>query len=96
VHLRISSPPTVGPCHYGIDTPDRDKLIASAHSAEEICRFVGADSLGYLSLTGLRDSINCAGGTDEHRGLCDGCFSNVYPIAASPPARCRQLRLITA
>jgi len=96
VHLRISSPPTVGPCHYGIDTPDRDKLIASAHSVDEICRFVGADSLGYLSLSGLRDSINCAGGTDEHRGLCDGCFSNVYPIAVAPPARCRQLRLITA
>ena len=96
VHLRISSPPTVGPCHYGIDTPDRDKLIASSHSVEEICRFVGADTLGYLSLGGLRASINCVGSTDEHSGLCDGCFSNTYPIAVAPPARCRQLRLISA
>jgi amidophosphoribosyltransferase len=96
VHLRISSPPTVGPCHYGIDTPDRDKLIASSHSIDEICRFVGADSLGYLSLGGLRASINCVGSTDEHSGLCDGCFSNTYPIAVAPPARCRQLRLISA
>jgi amidophosphoribosyltransferase len=96
VHLRISSPPTVGPCHYGIDTPDRDKLIASAHSVAEICRFVGADSLGYLSLDGLRASINCAGSTDEHRGLCDGCFSNSYPIAVAPPVHSRQLRLISA
>ena len=96
VHLRISSPPTVGPCHYGIDTPDRDALIASAHSVEEICRFVGADSLGYLSLGGLRASIDCVGSTDDHRGLCDGCFSNSYPIAVAPPARCRQLRLISA
>jgi amidophosphoribosyltransferase len=96
VHLRISSPPTVGPCHYGIDTPDRDKLIASAHSVAEICRFVGADSLGYLSIDGLRGSIDCLGSTPEHRGLCDGCFSNAYPIAVTPPARCRQLRLISA
>ena len=44
VHLRISSPPTIGPCHYGIDTPDRDKLIASSHTVEEVRRFVGADT----------------------------------------------------
>jgi glutamine phosphoribosylpyrophosphate amidotransferase len=57
---------------------------------------VGADTLGYLSLGGLRASINCVGSTDEHSGLCDGCFSNTYPIAVAPPARCRQLRLISA
>jgi amidophosphoribosyltransferase len=96
IHLRISSPPTIGPCHYGIDTPDRDKLIASTHSVDEIRRFVGADSLGYLSLEGLRASVNCLGSTDEHRGLCDGCFSDSYPIQASPSAGCRQLRLISA
>ncbi len=96
IHLRISSPPTVGTCHYGIDTPDRDKLIASTHSIDEIRRFVGADSLGYLSIEGLRASVNCLGSTAEHRGLCDGCFSGCYPIQASPPSGCRQLRLISA
>jgi amidophosphoribosyltransferase len=96
IHLRISSPPTIGPCHYGIDTPDRDKLIASTHTVDEIRRFVGADSLGYLSLEGLRASVSCLGSTREHHGLCDGCFSNLYPIQASPPAGCRQLRLISA
>jgi amidophosphoribosyltransferase len=97
VHMRISSPPTIGPCHYGIDTPDRDELIASAHSVEEIRRFVGADSLGYLSIEGLRgavsDSQSGAGGGE---GLCDACFSNKYPIQVIPPGRLRQLRLITA
>jgi amidophosphoribosyltransferase len=96
VHLRISSPPTVGPCNYGIDTPDREKLIASSHSVAEICRFVGADSLGYLSLAGLHAAVNALPGQDEHRGLCDGCFSNRYPIAVPTPARSRQLRLISA
>jgi amidophosphoribosyltransferase len=96
VHLRISSPPTIGPCHYGIDTPDRDKLIASAHSVDEVRRFVGADTLGYLSLAGLHSSVSKVLTKQEHRGLCDACFSNNYPIAMSPPVRSRQLRLISA
>jgi amidophosphoribosyltransferase len=96
VHLRISSPPTIGPCHYGIDTPDRDKLIASSHSVDEIRRFVGADSIGYLSLEGLHASVGNGLSDDEHRGLCDGCFSNRYPIAIASPPRACQLRLISA
>jgi amidophosphoribosyltransferase len=96
IHLRISSPPTVGPCHYGIDTPNRDELIASTHTAEEIRAFVGADSLGYLSLEGLYQAVWADAGPDGSSGLCDACFSNRYPIAAAPPARLRQLRLITA
>ena len=56
VHVRISSPPTIGPCHYGIDTPTREELIAHRHSVEEIREILGADSLGYLSLEGLRGS----------------------------------------
>jgi amidophosphoribosyltransferase len=95
VHLRISSPPTVGPCHYGIDTPDRDKLIASSHTVEEVRRFVGADSLGYLSLAGLHQSVSGVLTQHEHRGLCDGCFSNKYPIPLPSPVRARQLRLIS-
>ncbi|MBN2574979.1 MAG: amidophosphoribosyltransferase [Deltaproteobacteria bacterium] len=95
VHLRISSPPTIGPCHYGIDTPDRSKLIASSHTVEEIRRFVGADSLGYLSLEGLHQSLASVLTSHEHRGLCDACFSNRYPIPLPVPMRSRQLRLLS-
>jgi amidophosphoribosyltransferase len=94
VHMRISSPPTVGPCQYGIDTPTTEELIASAHTQDEIREYVGSDSLGYLSLDGLYASVN--GGNDEKRGgFCDACFSKAYPINIQPPARLRQLRLIT-
>jgi amidophosphoribosyltransferase len=108
VHMRISSPPTVGPCRYGIDTPTREELIASRQSIDEIREFVGADSLGYLSLQGLYESVEgrdlrpgaprnaTAGGPNSGDGFCDACFSNKYPIEVEPPARLRQLRLITA
>ncbi len=96
VHLRISSPPTVGPCHYGIDTPSRDELIASSQPVEKIREFVGADSLGYLSLEGLRAAVGKSLSPEENGGLCDACFSNNYPIDLVPPARLRQLRLISA
>jgi amidophosphoribosyltransferase len=96
IHLRISSPPTVGPCHYGIDTPRREELIASAHSADQIRDFIGADSIGYLSLDGLYAALSKTRSTDGGGGLCDACFSNQYPISPTPPARLRQLRLISA
>jgi len=95
VHMRISSPPTQGPCHYGIDTPTREELIASSRTPEEIREFVGADSLGYLSLAGLHESVNGAGDGPKE-GFCNACFSNVYPISIQQPARLRQLRLISA
>jgi len=99
VHMRISSPPTVGPCRYGIDTPTREELIASNHDLSDIQKFIGADSLGYLSLDGLYESVEgaalpAAGGGPQ--GFCDACFSGRYPIAAEKPARLRQLRLISA
>ncbi len=75
VHMRISSPPTRWPCYFGIDTPTRDQLIASSHSVEEICRYIEADSLGYLSLEGM---INAAGG--DGMGYCTACFNGDYPI----------------
>jgi amidophosphoribosyltransferase len=100
VHMRISSPPTVGPCRYGIDTPTREELIASSHSVEEIRTFVGADSLGYLSPEGLYQSVEgevkSAAQVQESEGFCDACFTNRYPIAAEQPQRLRQLRLINA
>lgn len=74
VHLRIASPPTTGPCYYGVDTPRRQQLIASKHSVEEIRKHVGADSLGYLTVEGLLESVK---GTAE--GYCAACFDGKYP-----------------
>jgi amidophosphoribosyltransferase len=97
IHVRISSPPTIGPCHYGIDTPRRDELIASSHSTEQIREFIGADSLEYLSLDGLYAALSRTRSPEGGGGgLCDACFSNRYPINIVPPARLRQLRLISA
>ncbi|MDE2180289.1 MAG: amidophosphoribosyltransferase [candidate division NC10 bacterium] len=78
VHVRISSPPTIAPCYYGIDTPTRKELIASTHDVEEIRRYLHADSLGYLSLKGLQQ----AAGKESQgaAGFCDACFSGCYPI----------------
>jgi amidophosphoribosyltransferase len=73
VHLRLGSPPITGPCHYGIDTPTSEELIAATHSTEEIRRFLGVDSLGYLSLEGM---LRAAGGP---AGFCHACFSGEYP-----------------
>ena len=93
VHVRVSSPPTTGPCHYGIDTPSREELIASSQTVEEIRKFVGADSLGYLSLEGLHGALGAR--STANGELCDACFSLSYPIPPVPPARLRQLRLIS-
>jgi amidophosphoribosyltransferase len=88
VHMRISSPPTIGPCYYGIDTPLKSELIASSHSVEEIRRFVEADSLAYLSHGGLLEAVaDAAGG--RH---CTACFSGRYPVAVAVPDEA-QLRL---
>ncbi len=76
VHLRIVSPEVRWPCFYGIDTDTRDQLIAANMSTEEMCRFIGADSLAFISLQGLRDSV-----TADHPGFCEACFSGDYPVA---------------
>ncbi|MBT6121053.1 amidophosphoribosyltransferase [bacterium] len=76
VHLRISSPPIQFPCHMGIDTPDRDQLIAANKTTAEIMRFVGANSLGFLSIDGMKRS------TTAHKksNYCSACFSGKYPL----------------
>ncbi|HVL66641.1 MAG TPA: amidophosphoribosyltransferase [Vicinamibacterales bacterium] len=76
VHLRISCPPTVSPCFYGVDTPNRSELIAATHTIEEIRRYVEADSLAYLSLDGLRAAV----GADQG-AYCTSCYTGVYPVA---------------
>jgi amidophosphoribosyltransferase len=76
VHMRISSPPTVGPCFYGIDTPTRQELIASSHMIDEIRKYITADSLAYLGLAGLKRIIPESADYD----FCTACFDNQYPI----------------
>ena len=75
VHMRISSPPTTDPCFYGVDTPDKDKLIAANMSVDEICKYVEADSLAYLDEAALLKSVNA---TDE--SYCTACFTGKYIV----------------
>jgi amidophosphoribosyltransferase len=88
VHVRISAPPTIRPCHYGIDMPTREELIAANHSIDEIRRAIGADSLGYLSLESLRR----AGMRLKHEH-CDACFSDDYPVPVAEDGGPPQLSL---
>jgi len=74
VHVRISCPPTISPCYYGVDTPTREELIASSNTPEEICKFLGADSLGYVSLPALRRAVGDTAGK-----FCTSCYTGVYP-----------------
>jgi len=76
VHLRISCPPTISPCFYGVDTPKRAELIGATHSLEEIRRYVGADSLGYLSLEGMLESVG-----KTRSSYCTSCYTGKYPVA---------------
>lgn len=74
VHMRIACPPTVGPCYYGVDTPHRSHLIAAEKSQKEIQEFIGADSLAYLTIDGMFDSIQVSSST-----FCAACFNGKYP-----------------
>jgi amidophosphoribosyltransferase len=74
VHMRISCPPTISPCYYGVDTPTREELIASSNTPEQICKYLGADSLGYLSLSGLKQAVS-----DTENKFCTSCYTGVYP-----------------
>ncbi len=87
VHVRISCPPTIGPCYYGIDTPRREELIAARHTMEEIREYVGSDSLGYLSLQGLLKAMEA-----EPDSFCTACWTDEHPVAI-PRAEADQLRL---
>lgn len=74
VHMRISCPPTVSPCYYGVDTPRKADLIAAQMSVGEVCRYIEADSLGYLSLKGMLEAI----GLDPN-AMCVACWNGKYP-----------------
>jgi amidophosphoribosyltransferase len=88
VHVRISAPPTIRPCHYGIDMPTREELIAANHSVDEIRRAIGADTLGYLSLESLRRTS-----LQLKHGHCDACFSDDYPVPVNEEGGLPQLSL---
>jgi amidophosphoribosyltransferase len=81
IHMRISSPPTTGPCYYGIDTPHKGELIAASHSVDDIRQHLGVESLSYLSHQGLLDAV----GDHEGRRHCTACFSGRYPVAVTMP-----------
>jgi amidophosphoribosyltransferase len=75
VHMRISCPPTISPCFYGVDTPRRSELIAATHTLEEIRTYLGADSLAYLSLDGLMGTVG-----DDRDAYCSSCYTGKYPV----------------
>jgi len=76
VHVRVSCPPTISPCFYGVDTPKRSELIAATHSLEEIRKHLGADTVAYLSHDGMTASVE--GGNSRY---CTSCYTGVYPVA---------------
>ena len=82
VHMRISCPPTVSPCYYGVDTPRKAELIAAQMSVAEVCRYIEADSLGYLSMEGMLKAIGL-----EEKSACVACWNGKYPtiIAGGEP-----------
>jgi amidophosphoribosyltransferase len=88
VHLRISSPPTAWPCYYGIDTPTREELIAGGKTVEQIEKYLKVDSLGYLSVDGLKECL-----VSDPENFCNACFTGNYRIPFQPPDKVRQLTL---
>jgi amidophosphoribosyltransferase len=88
VHMRISSPPITHPCLYGIDTPTHEELIASSHSVQELCAFIQADSLAYLSHEGMMRAVQVG-----HQQYCSACFTGDYPMRMAWQDDLRQLPL---
>ena len=76
VHVRISCPPTISPCFYGVDTPSREDLIGATHTIDQIREYIEADSLAYLSIKGLREAVG-----DDQNAYCTSCYTGVYPVS---------------
>ena len=87
VHIRVSSPPVVGPCFYGIDLPDEDELLAASRTVEDVRAFVGATSLAYLSLDGLTEAT-----LQPASSLCRGCLTREYPTRIPDDRRLEKMR----
>ena len=88
VHVRVSCPPTISPCFYGVDTPDRSELIAATHTLEEITKYLDADSVAYLSLEGLLRAVD-----PERSSYCSACYTGRYPVEL-PQDEAAYLRLV--
>ena len=88
VHLRITAPPTIASCYYGVDTPTADELIATRLSVSDIAEALSADSLAYISIAGLRR----VEGEDQGR-FCEACFTADYPVDPRPERLQRQMPL---
>ena len=97
VHMRISSPPTTHSCFYGIDTPERGKLLAARHDVAEMGKLIGADSLAFVSLDGLYRALGKSARDAARPHYCDACFTGDYPIPLPDLAdnADRQLSLLT-
>ncbi|MCF3945877.1 amidophosphoribosyltransferase [Acidiphilium sp. AL] len=93
VHLRISSPPTTHSCFYGIDTPERGKLLAARNSVAEMAKLIGADSLAFVSMEGLYRALGRPGRDPKSPAYCDACFSGDYPIPLTDHAEPRETQL---
>lgn len=89
VHVRISSPPIIGPCYYGIDTPTKKELIASSHSIDEIKKFILADTLYYLSIDGMVEATGIS-----KNDFCLACFTDKYPVEVPSTIENSQLKLV--
>ena len=79
VHMRIASPPTISSCFYGVDTPEKQKLLASRMSIAEMRDFIRVDTLGFLSLDGLYRAAGETARNGDAPQFCDACFSDEYP-----------------
>jgi len=95
--MRISSPPTTHSCFYGIDTPERGKLLAATHSVEDMAALIGADSLAFISIDGLYRALNKGDRDPARPQYCDACFTGEYPIPLPDMAEndSRQLSLLS-
>jgi len=95
VHFRVSSPPTTHSCFYGVDTPNTDDLLAHKMDVEQMRRFIGADSLAFISMNGLYRAMGEAGRVAQAPAFCDACFTGDYPIALTDiSGGTRQLSLL--
>ena len=97
VHMRIDSPPTKHSCFYGVDTPERDQLLASRLDIEGMRKLIGCDSLAFISMDGLYRAMGAPGRDPDAPAYCDACFSGDYPIRLTDQddgATGRQLSLL--
>ncbi len=95
--MRIASPPTTHSCFYGVDTPEREKLLAAKMSVEEMAELIGVDSLAFISHDGLYKAVGEAARNNENPQYCDACFTGDYPIALidqNDGSNVRQLSLL--